>query len=208
MNLKLVSLCHTKSGETVSRRTSTSKKERAPKRVGEEVGSTVDKQDSSAALQKNRLQTTGQHFQQHFQESTNTSLDEAKPIEEAKTQISLVKDYQEQILEEAKTLIPRYANVVKNYQERVLESTTRIVEDYAEIQKSVINSVYDSTIPYYENVNREYGYWNSEIWAISTSNITENISAAARISKDTLLRNIDILKISFEQAKRYAEFQE
>jgi hypothetical protein len=186
----------------VSRRTHTSKKEKAAKRAGEEVRGTADKQDSSAALQENRQQTTGQRFQESH--ITRKEI-EAKPIEEAKTQISLVKDYQEQILDESKTLIPRYANVVKNYQEWALESTARIVEDYVEIQNSVINSVYESTIPYYENVNREYGNWSSEIWAISASNIAENISAAARISKDTLFGNIDVLKISFEQAKHYAE---
>lgn len=161
--------------------------------------------DSSVALKENRQQTTGQRFQ----ESMNTSLDEikeieAKPIEEAKTQISLVKDYQEQILDESKTRILLYGNVVKNYQEWVLE-LSRIVEDYVEAQKSVVNSVYESTIPYYEKVNREYNYWSSEIWARSVSNIAENISAAAGISKDTLFGNVEVLKISLEQAKQHAE---
>jgi hypothetical protein len=122
-----------------------------------------------------------------------------------KLRFHLLKDNQEQILDESKTLIPRYANVVKNYQEWALESTARIVEDYVETQKSVINSVYESAIPYYENVNREYGNWSSEIWAISASNIAENISASTRISNDILFESIDAMGRAFERAKQHTE---
>jgi hypothetical protein len=171
----------------VSRRTHTSKKVKAAKSVDEEITGSADKQDSSTV-----------------------SLDEikeieSKPTEETKTQISFIKDNQEQILDDSKTLIPRYANVVKNYQEWALESTARIVEDYVETQKSVINSVYESTIPYYENVNREYGNWSSEIWAISASIIADNISASTRINNDILFVNIDAMGRAFERAKQHTE---
>jgi inorganic triphosphatase YgiF len=131
------------------------------------------------------------------QESINASLDETK------------KNIRKSI-NETRTQIPQYTNVVKNYQEQALESTDKMVEDYIETQKAVINSVYDSTLPYYENVQRMYNYWLSprvptELWAISVSNIAENVSATTRISNDIIFGNIDAFRNAFERAQQHTK---
>ena len=131
------------------------------------------------------------------QESINASLDETK------------KNIRKSI-NETRTQIPQYTNVVKNYQEQALESTDKMVEDYIETQKAVINSVYDSTVPYYENVRRMYNYWLSprvptELWAISVSNIAENVSATTRISNDIIFGNIDAFRNAFERAQQHTK---
>ena len=111
----------------------------ATKKVAEQAKSVADKQQAAGVLQEIRQQETVQQFQ----ESINTSLD--------KTKENVRKS-----IDETRSQIPRYANVVKNYQEQALESTGKMTEDYIEAQKSIINSVFDSSIPYYENVQRNY----------------------------------------------------
>ncbi|MGH9977353.1 MAG: hypothetical protein ACRD8Z_16205 [Nitrososphaeraceae archaeon] len=134
---------------------------------------------------------------QEFQSTVNRSLDET------------IKNVKKSI-DETRNQIPQYTNVVKNYQEHTLESTGKMVEEYIEAQKSVIDSVSTSAAAYYENANRMFNYWYSprvpaEIWARAVSTITENVSAATRISNDILFGNIDAFGNAFERVQRQTE---
>lgn len=157
-------------------------------------------------------------------ESSSEPTDLPNPSTDLSTGISLAKTIKEQqasasqilnetkeniarAAQEARTLIPNYAEAIRSCQNQNIQIVKEFAENYIDVQRQLISSFETSWIPYWENtVTSLYTILLSpqrfsDLYTNFLSNYTNLVISVNRTINYNFLRGMELFKNTLEKAK-------